>query len=226
MINPPSFNAFDLECFFTTPPRFQKPVKPDRVFIEEISRIDAQEIELIAIAIIDQILLNLGSDAKLRIDHTLIQKIEPGGNSADMLEYLMGRQLGKLAQQKNGNSPFVSPKESKQFMDELLWPLRQTITNAFSDPINFLMWGLHLQLSNYEPTEILETAAKKMNIKINPNQIPFRYHMVLCLNKELSALPLPLVFSLVHTSESIEFSKINFTTEEVKQGFISFFETT
>ncbi len=187
-------------------------METDSVLQDKISKIDAWQIELIGLAIVNQILPNLGSDGKARVEQRVL---EMTGKLAELSMFeLATLMVAPFLEIKEKDPLRLSKEKLALFGHALLVPVRQAITQALSIPIDFLDRGLRFQLSETVPTKILEESAEKIGIKITADDVPFNYCITLNLDKGLSHKYSTLVFSLTQTCGGAEFSKRFYSIEK------------
>ena len=102
-----------------------------------------------------------------------------------------------------------------------MWPIQKSITQSFSIPGSFLEKGLSFRLSEYEPVEILKTIAEELGIIITIVDVPVRYYIDVKLDEKLTQEKSEIVFSLVETSDTVEFSTKTFSVEELRKQWMS-----
>lgn len=190
-----------------------KSMRADFILEEKISKIDAWHIELISLAIINQILPNLGSEGKARVEERVL---EVTGKRAQLsILELAALIIGPLIEMKGDDPLHLSSDKLALFSHALLLPIRDSITKAFSTPLRFKDDGLTFQLSDEAPTKILEESASKIGFEITPDKVPSKYSIVLRVEKEQSHKNSILIFSLTEKSGEVEFSKQFYTFDEV-----------
>lgn len=193
----------------------------DTEFCEKIRSISAEQIELVADHIAEQIASNLGIVRKDAIDRMIAQK-KGTTNKLELLMLLMQKDDAQKIK-SDGKISFFKDEQYYKFVINISKSIKEAITENFSTPSTFLEKGLFFKLSDYHPIGILAKTAKEIDTAILPTELPLRYTIHLFLNQTLSQQQSKLTFDLVEKSDNYEFSKKSFTIDELGKVFI--FET-
>ena len=184
---------------------------------EKISSIRAGQIELIGMRIENRIFAGLDPINKARITQQVMQKKgEKSGPEHTMMLLAMMDVSNQESQQF-----FSGTIDTSKFRNTMLWSVTGAIKNTFSNPMMFLRFGERFQLSDYDPMGVLKEALNRSGIDVTLMNVPPKYDVCLKLDQELTQQKSELVFTLIKISEGIEFSRENFTIEELEQEFYS-----
>jgi hypothetical protein len=167
---------------------------------EKISKIGANQIELIGNKIAGNILDNIGTTAKARI----AEQVAPS------------KQLQNTETNDEEQEKCLSDRQMFAFLNVLAWAIKGSLTTTFSTPQNFLESGMSLDLSDNAPIGIFKETAEKIGVKLTMREIPLRYSIYLQLDSNLTQTHSKLMFSLIEQSSGVEFSKEAFTIEDLE----------
>lgn len=179
-----------------------------------IASVDALQIELIGSKICEKIVNNLGTVPRARIMQQVVKEKDFADHFSKMV-FLMATHAADEDMEKGKR--FLTEDQAGSFLLYLLWPVKDLITGGFSRPHHFVKAGVTFEISDYEPTEMINKIAKKIGVEITLVQVPHKYSIYLKLDEKLTSEKSQLVFNLIGVSQGVEVSKETFTINELEE---------
>lgn len=181
-----------------------------------VSSIKNIQIELIAGRMAAHIIEHLGPQAKADIANDIYLKCSEEEKEEMKMHLLTANLNAKMSQEEK--KPFLDEIKRAHLVLGLLTPIKKDLINVFSLPRHFVETGVTFILSDYHPQGFLEEIAQKVKANLSMFDVPMKWVITLKIDMEQTTNS-QLVFSLIHKSNEIEFSKDHFTIAELEKGF-------